>query len=143
MAEVLSIMGHSHAGEITHDVSHYFHPATPAQRLRLHLNGSKALTDPTLEQIMISDHPPFIKRNKVSEIYMLDGLTNLRAATTAGHVGFAENTSAVSQAMRHGLKRGFEAFVGTWLDHSAIIPKFRQRHALAMPIAHDSSNGHS
>ena len=135
-------MGHSHAGEITHDVSHYFHQATPAQRLRLHLNGSKALTDPTLEQIMISDHPPFIKRNKDPETYMLDGLTNLRVATTVDHVGFSEYTCAVSQAMRHGLKRGFEAFVGTWLGKSAIIPNSRQSHALAMPIAHDPSNGH-
>lgn len=105
MTEVLSIMGHSYAGEITHDVSHYFHQATPAQRLRYHLNSSKALTDPTLEQIMISDHPPFIKRNEDPQIHMVDGLTNLRAATTVDHVGFAEYACAVSQAMRHRLIR--------------------------------------
>lgn len=55
-------MGHSYAGEITHDVSHYFHLATPEQRLANHLNTSNALTNPTLEQVMISDHPPFAKR---------------------------------------------------------------------------------
>ena len=87
------------------------------------MNSSKALTDPTLEQIMISDHPPFIKRNENPDYTMADGLTNLRAPTTIDHLDFADYACAVSQAMRHCLKRGFEAFVGTWLGKSSIMPR--------------------
>ena len=67
-------MGHSHAGEITHDVSHYFPSATPEQRLAHHMNTSTVLTDPTLEQIMISDHPPFAKRDTEREVAEENGL---------------------------------------------------------------------
>ena len=107
------------------------------------MNSSKALTDPTLEQIMISDHPPFIKRNENPENFVADGLTDLGATDTVDHVGFAEYACAVSQAMRHRLKRGFETFVDAWVGKSSIIPRIRQDHALATPTPRDQSDGQS
>ena len=58
-------MGHSHAGEIIHDVSHYFKPAVPPLRLTHATNATQPIKNPTLEQIMISDHPPFAKRGDI------------------------------------------------------------------------------
>lgn len=57
-------MGHSHSGKITHDISHYFESESPIHRLRHRFNATTAFKSLSLEQVMSSDHPPFMKRNE-------------------------------------------------------------------------------
>lgn len=120
--EVLKIMGHSYTGEITHDVSHYFHPTTSDQRLRLHMNSSKALTDPTLEQIMISDHPPFVKRAEGQDVAVVGASANLLEPRSKGHNGFIVVARAVSRGMGRPFERALKCLVDTFSEKPSIAP---------------------
>ena len=111
-------MGHSHEGEITHDVSHYFPSATPEQRLAHHMNTSTVLTDPTLEQIMISDHPPFAKRavelEAVGEVF-----PDLLKPETDNENGFVQFARTVSLVLTRPSKRSIGANLGASASHSS------------------------
>ena len=102
---MLNIIGHSDAGEITHDVSHYFPSATPEQRLAHHMNTSTALTDPTLEQIMISDHPPFAKRDTELELAVAEAFPDLLKPEKDNQNGFVEFARTVSLVLARPFKR--------------------------------------
>lgn len=110
--EIVNIMGHSRAGQITHDVSHYFHPATPKQRLAHHMNTSKALTNPTLEQIMISDHPPFNKRNEDLVTAVAKGFPDFSEATTDNGNDFVDFVRVVSRVMGRPFQRNDDDVAG-------------------------------
>lgn len=110
--EIVNIMGHSRAGEITHDVSHYFHPATPKQRLAHHMNTSKALTNPTLEQIMISDHPPFTKRNEDLNFAVAKGSPNFSEAKANKGTEFVDFVRVVSRVMGRPFQQNDEGDAG-------------------------------
>ena len=59
LPEILNIIGHSHSGKITHDISHYFEVEESDVGSQQRFNNSKILKSSTLEQVMSSDHPPF------------------------------------------------------------------------------------
>ena len=59
LPEILNIIGHSHSGQITHDISHYFEVEESDVGSQQRFNNSKILKSSTLEQVMSSDHPPF------------------------------------------------------------------------------------
>lgn len=117
-------MGHSHAGEITHDVSHYFSSATPEQRLAHHMNTSTALTDPTLEQIMISDHPPFAKRDTEREV--------------AEENGFVEFARTVSLALARPFQRSIRATLRASLSHSSLkgLKGYQSARSFVLKLTH-------
>ena len=109
-------MGHSDAGEITHDVSHYFSSATPEQRFAHHMNTSTALTDPTLEQIMISDHPPFAKRDTELELAIAEAFPALLKPKTDNKNGLVEFARTVSLVLARPFKRSIKATFGVSLS---------------------------
>ena len=112
---MLNIIGHSDAGEITHDVSHYFSSATPEQRLAHHMNTTTALTDPTLEQIMISDHPPFAKRDTELELAVADAFPDLLKPEKKNENGFVEFAHTISLVLARPFKRSIWASLGASL----------------------------
>lgn len=105
-------MGHSRAGEITHDVSHYFHPATPKQRLAHHMSTSKALTNPTLEQIMISDHPPFTKRNEDLVNAVANGFHDLSEAKPDNGNEFVDFVRVISRVKGRPFQQNNDGVAG-------------------------------
>ena len=130
-------MGHSHAGEITHDVSHYFPSATPEQRLAHHMNTSTVLADPTIEQIMISDHPPFAKRavelEAVGEVF-----PELLKPETDNENCFVHFARTVLVVLTCPFKRSIGATLGASLSHSSLkgLRDHQSANSLVLKLTH-------
>ena len=76
LPEILNIIGHSHSGQITHDISHYFEVEESDAGSQHSFNNSKILKSSTLEQVMSSDHPPF-KRDDGLRAAVAEGFPKL------------------------------------------------------------------
>ncbi|KAL8796827.1 MAG: hypothetical protein Q9195_000910 [Heterodermia aff. obscurata] len=140
--EILNIIGHSYAGEVTHDVSHYFSSATPEQRFAHHMNTSTVLTDPTLEQIMISDHPPFAKRDTELEVAGAEASSDLLKPGTDNENGFLAFARTVSLVLARPFKRSIGATIGATigasLSHSSLkgLRYYSSAKAFVLQLTH-------